>query len=64
VNAGHHIARFVGDEHLALGQHLLAALGLRDEKYLPRLAEQSQADYDAYRARGSFFNATARSLMR
>ena len=23
------------------------------ERYLPRLAEQSQADYDAYRMRGS-----------
>ena len=31
-------------------------------KYLPRLEEQSDVDYAAYVARGSFFNATARTV--
>lgn len=31
------------------------------EKYLPRLEEQSEEEYAAYRARGAFFNATART---
>ena len=31
------------------------------EKYLPRLEEQSDGEYDAYRTRASFFNATART---
>src|SRR5512137_2774243 len=31
------------------------------EKYLPRLEDQTQAEYDAYRMRASFFNATSRT---
>lgn len=31
------------------------------EKYLPRLEAQTDEEYDAYRARASFFNATART---
>jgi hypothetical protein len=31
------------------------------EMYLPRLDSQTDADYDAYKTRASFFNATARS---
>jgi hypothetical protein len=31
------------------------------EKYLPRLDAQSDGEYNAYRARASFFNATART---
>src|SRR3954451_7235219 len=31
------------------------------EKYLPRLDSQSDQEFDAYRARASFFNATART---
>ncbi|HTD67749.1 MAG TPA: hypothetical protein VK846_14585, partial [Candidatus Limnocylindria bacterium] len=31
------------------------------EKYLPRLDSQTDAEFDAYRARASFFNATART---
>ena len=31
------------------------------EKYLPRLDVQSDTEYDAYRARAAFFNATART---
>jgi len=41
------------------GEDAIKAAG---ERYLPKLAEQSQADYDAYRTRGSFFNATARTV--
>jgi len=32
------------------------------EDYLPKLTGQSEREYDAYKARGSFFNATARTL--
>ena len=31
------------------------------EKYLPRLGAQTDEEYDAYRARASLFNATART---
>jgi hypothetical protein len=31
------------------------------QRYLPRLDEQSAEEYDAYRARAAFFNATART---
>src|SRR5512137_2637956 len=31
------------------------------EKYLPRLEAQTDEEYDAYRARASLFNATART---
>jgi hypothetical protein len=31
------------------------------EKYLPRLEEQTDGEYSAYRARAAFFNATART---
>jgi hypothetical protein len=31
------------------------------EKYLPRLEAQTDEEYSAYRARASFFNATART---
>ena len=41
------------------GEDAIKAAG---ERYLPKLAEQSQVDYDAYRTRGSFFNATARTV--
>lgn len=32
------------------------------EKYLPRLDSQSEEEYAAYKARASFFGATARTL--
>jgi hypothetical protein len=32
------------------------------ERYLPKLDSQSQDEYNAYRARASFFNATARTV--
>jgi hypothetical protein len=40
------------------GEDAVKAAG---EKYLPRLDSQSDAEFDAYRARASFFNATART---
>jgi hypothetical protein len=40
------------------GEDAVKAAGV---KYLPRLDDQSDDDYDAYRMRGSFFNATART---
>lgn len=41
------------------GQDAVHAAG---EKYLPRLAEQKQDDYDAYKKRATFFNATGRTV--
>ena len=32
------------------------------EKYLPRLDSQNEEEYSAYKARASFFGATARTL--
>lgn len=32
------------------------------QKYLPRLDSQSDEEYEAYKARASFFGATARTL--
>ena len=40
------------------GEDAVKAAG---EKYLPRLDSQSDQEFDAYRARASFFNATART---
>jgi hypothetical protein len=40
------------------GEDAVKAAG---ERYLPRLDSQSQDEYNAYRARASFFNATART---
>src|SRR5512137_1490993 len=41
------------------GEDAIKAAG---EKYLPRLNDQNHDDYEAYRARGSFFIATARTV--
>ena len=41
------------------GEDVVKAAG---ERYLPRLDDQSDDDYDAYRMRGSFFNAAARTV--
>src|SRR5678815_4611042 len=40
------------------GEDAVKAAG---EKYLPRLQEQSDKEFSDYRARASFFNATART---
>ncbi len=40
------------------GEDAIKAAG---EKYLPRLTQQSDDDYDAYKTRATFFNATART---
>src|SRR5689334_7628411 len=40
------------------GEDAVKAAG---ERYLPRLDSQTDDEYAAYRARGSFFNATART---
>jgi hypothetical protein len=40
------------------GEDAVTAAG---ERYLPRLESQSGEEYDAYRARAAFFNATART---
>ncbi len=40
------------------GEDAVKAAG---ERYLPKLDSQSSGEYDAYRARASFFNATART---
>src|SRR5437879_11323812 len=41
------------------GEDAIKAAG---EKYLPRLDSQSEEEYAAYKARASFFGATARTL--
>src|SRR3974390_3393725 len=41
------------------GEDAVKAAG---EKYLPRLDSQSEEEYAAYKARASFFGATARTL--
>ncbi len=41
------------------GEDAVKAAG---EKYLPKLDSQSDEEYAAYRARASFFGATARTL--
>src|SRR5215470_14867153 len=41
------------------GEDAVKAAG---EKYLPRLDSQSEEEYAAYKARASFFAATARTL--
>src|SRR5215472_850401 len=41
------------------GEDAVKAAG---EKYLPRLDSQSEEEYSAYKARASFFGATARTL--
>src|SRR5437763_12611653 len=41
------------------GEDAVKAAG---EKYLPRLDSQSEQEYSAYKARASFFGATARTL--
>src|SRR5437764_4403001 len=41
------------------GEDAIKAVG---EKYLPRLDSQSEEEYAAYKARASFFGATARTL--
>jgi hypothetical protein len=41
------------------GEDAVKAAG---EKYLPRLDAQTDEDYSAYKARASFFGATARTL--
>ena len=41
------------------GEDAVKAAG---EKYLPRLDSQSDEEYAAYKARASFFGATARTL--
>ena len=38
------------------------AVKLAGTRYLPRLEEQSDDEYSAYVERGSFFNATARTV--
>ena len=38
-----------------------AAVKAAGERYLPKLDSQSSDEYNAYRARASFFNATART---
>src|SRR3954469_8759074 len=40
------------------GEDAIKAAG---EKYLPRLTEQSDSEYLAYKARAAFFNATSRT---
>ena len=40
------------------GEDAVKAAG---ERYLPKLDSQSKDEFDAYRARASFFNATART---
>lgn len=41
------------------GEDAVKAAGV---KYLPKLDIQEDEDYDAYKERASFFNATARTL--
>src|SRR5512139_2628362 len=41
------------------GEDAIKAAG---EKYLPKLESQSEEEYQAYKARAVFFNATARTL--
>jgi len=41
------------------GEDAVKAAG---EKYLPRLDSQNEEEYSAYKARASFFGATARTL--
>ena len=41
------------------GEDAVKAAG---EKYLPRMDSQSEEDFNAYKARASFFGATARTL--
>jgi len=41
------------------GEDAVKAAG---DRYLPRLDSQSEEEYSAYRARASFFGATARTL--
>lgn len=38
------------------------AVHLRGDEYLPKLKEQEEADYDAYKKRAVFFNATSRTV--
>ncbi|MEM8589306.1 MAG: DUF4055 domain-containing protein [Pseudomonadota bacterium] len=44
---------------VALGEEAVQAAG---ERYLPRLGGQDLADYDAYRRRAGFYNATRRTI--
>jgi hypothetical protein len=38
------------------------AVHMAGEKYLPKLKDQSKEDYDAYKCRATYFNATGRTL--
>ena len=40
------------------------AVKARGERYLPRLAEQTDEEYKAYKLRASFYSATACPLIR
>lgn len=56
------------DKYLDKWQRSRAAAGGQDavhagdEKYLPKLKDQSDADYKAYKTRATFFNATWRTI--
>lgn len=45
--------------HAAAGEEAVKAAG---EAYLPRLTEQTQKEYDAYKGRALFYNATGRTV--
>src|SRR6516164_2537273 len=52
-------AQWARARDVLLGEDAVKAAG---EKYLPRLDSQSEEEYSAYKARASFFGATARTL--
>src|SRR3974390_2055104 len=52
-------AKWARTRDVLAGEDAVKAAG---EKYLPRLDSQSDKDYAAYKARASFFGATARTL--
>ena len=53
------IARWKRNRDVVSGEDAVKAAG---EIYLPKLGGQTQQEYDAYKLRASFFNATSRTL--
>ncbi len=63
VNSTHldydtHLPAWLRARDVIAGEDAVKSAGIR---YLPRLDSQSDDEYHAYRARASFFNATART---
>jgi hypothetical protein len=55
----HGAAKWARCRDAVAGQDAVHAAG---EKYLPKLKDQEKADYEAYKCRATYFNATGRTL--